>query len=120
MGIASPSTLSPTGVKGGSQYFSYPNNPRRRGAESNIGESLRGTLGCPLRFVLQLGQAPQELSVGWAPASALPDGAVGAHGGECDICYFLGGGWGEKIQFLKKVDWAQTPVEFPSVGKMSD
>ncbi|XP_068276963.1 transcription factor E2-alpha isoform X8 [Nyctibius grandis] len=36
MGITSPSTLSPTGVKGGSQYFSYPNNPRRRGAESNI------------------------------------------------------------------------------------
>ncbi|XP_040509412.1 transcription factor E2-alpha isoform X39 [Gallus gallus] len=36
MGIASPSTLSPTGVKGGSQYFSYPNNPRRRGAESSI------------------------------------------------------------------------------------
>ncbi|XP_064325514.1 transcription factor E2-alpha isoform X4 [Phalacrocorax carbo] len=36
MGIASSSTLSPTGVKGGSQYFSYPNNPRRRGAESNI------------------------------------------------------------------------------------
>ncbi|XP_071584148.1 transcription factor E2-alpha isoform X4 [Heliangelus exortis] len=36
MGITSPSTLSPTGGKGGSQYFSYPNNPRRRGAESNI------------------------------------------------------------------------------------
>ncbi|XP_061211961.1 transcription factor E2-alpha isoform X2 [Neopsephotus bourkii] len=36
MGIASPSTLSPTGVKGGSQYFSYPNNPRRRGADSSI------------------------------------------------------------------------------------
>ncbi|NXF87873.1 TFE2 factor, partial [Eubucco bourcierii] len=36
MGISSPSTLSPTGVKGSSQYFSYPNNPRRRGAESNI------------------------------------------------------------------------------------
>ncbi|XP_006027235.1 transcription factor E2-alpha isoform X3 [Alligator sinensis] len=36
MGIASPSTLSPTGVKGGSQYFSYSNNPRRRGADSNI------------------------------------------------------------------------------------
>ncbi|NXS47914.1 TFE2 factor, partial [Balaeniceps rex] len=36
MGIASPSTLSPTGVKGGSQYFSYPNNPRKRGADSNI------------------------------------------------------------------------------------
>ncbi|NXA43163.1 TFE2 factor, partial [Eudromia elegans] len=36
MGIASPSTLSPTGVKGGSQYFSYPNNPRRRGAESSL------------------------------------------------------------------------------------
>ncbi|NXN30177.1 TFE2 factor, partial [Nycticryphes semicollaris] len=36
MGITSPSTLSPTGVKGGSQYFSYPNNPRRRGAESSI------------------------------------------------------------------------------------
>uniref|UniRef100_A0A8V1AFF8 Transcription factor E2-alpha n=1 Tax=Gallus gallus TaxID=9031 RepID=A0A8V1AFF8_CHICK len=38
MGIASPSTLSPTGVKGGSQYFSYPNNPRRRGAESSIAD----------------------------------------------------------------------------------
>ncbi|NXU83450.1 TFE2 factor, partial [Xiphorhynchus elegans] len=36
MGIGSPSTLSPTGGKGGSQYFSYPNNPRRRGAESSI------------------------------------------------------------------------------------
>ncbi|XP_071308251.1 transcription factor E2-alpha isoform X13 [Agelaius tricolor] len=36
MGIASPSTLSPTGGKGGAQYFSYPNNPRRRGAESSI------------------------------------------------------------------------------------
>ncbi|XP_066061787.1 transcription factor E2-alpha isoform X8 [Chamaea fasciata] len=36
MGIASPSTLSPTGGKAGSQYFSYPNNPRRRGAESSI------------------------------------------------------------------------------------
>ncbi|NXP69982.1 TFE2 factor, partial [Ramphastos sulfuratus] len=36
MGISSPSTLSPTGVKGSFQYFSYPNNPRRRGAESNI------------------------------------------------------------------------------------
>ncbi|XP_071434470.1 transcription factor E2-alpha isoform X14 [Pithys albifrons albifrons] len=36
MGITSPSTLSPTGGKGGSQYFSYPNNPRRRGAESGI------------------------------------------------------------------------------------
>ncbi|KAH0625928.1 hypothetical protein JD844_034300 [Phrynosoma platyrhinos] len=36
MGISSPSTLSPTGVKGGSQYYPYGNNPRRRGAESNI------------------------------------------------------------------------------------
>ncbi|XP_065714080.1 transcription factor E2-alpha isoform X7 [Patagioenas fasciata] len=36
MGIASPSTLSPTGGKGGSQYFSYPSNPRRRGAESGM------------------------------------------------------------------------------------
>ncbi|XP_062816150.1 transcription factor E2-alpha isoform X2 [Anolis carolinensis] len=37
MGIASPSTLSPTGVKGGSQYYPYGSgNPRRRGAESNI------------------------------------------------------------------------------------
>uniref|UniRef100_A0A8D0HHR0 Transcription factor E2-alpha n=1 Tax=Sphenodon punctatus TaxID=8508 RepID=A0A8D0HHR0_SPHPU len=36
IGIASPGTLSPTGVKGGSQYFSYPNNSRRRGADSNI------------------------------------------------------------------------------------
>ncbi|XP_066491040.1 transcription factor E2-alpha isoform X4 [Tiliqua scincoides] len=36
MGISSPSTLSPTGVKGGSQYYPYPNNPRRRGADSSI------------------------------------------------------------------------------------
>ncbi|XP_043845476.1 transcription factor E2-alpha isoform X3 [Dromiciops gliroides] len=36
LGISSPSTLSPTGVKGGSQYYSYPNNPRRRAADSNL------------------------------------------------------------------------------------
>ncbi|XP_029469842.1 transcription factor E2-alpha isoform X11 [Rhinatrema bivittatum] len=36
IGIANPSTLSPTGVKGGSQYYSYTNNPRRRAADSNI------------------------------------------------------------------------------------
>ncbi|XP_061457000.1 transcription factor E2-alpha isoform X5 [Rhineura floridana] len=36
MGISSPGTLSPTGVKGGSQYFAYANNPRRRGADSSI------------------------------------------------------------------------------------
>ncbi|XP_053151929.1 transcription factor E2-alpha isoform X3 [Hemicordylus capensis] len=36
MGISSPSTLSPTGVKGGSQFYPYPNNPRRRGADSSI------------------------------------------------------------------------------------
>ncbi|XP_056678161.1 transcription factor E2-alpha isoform X1 [Monodelphis domestica] len=36
LGINSPSALSPTGVKGGSQYYSYPNNPRRRAADSNL------------------------------------------------------------------------------------
>nr|XP_014341569.1 PREDICTED: transcription factor E2-alpha isoform X6 [Latimeria chalumnae] len=36
MGMPSPGALSPTGVKGGSQYYSYPNNPRRRPAESSI------------------------------------------------------------------------------------
>ncbi|XP_044309450.1 transcription factor E2-alpha isoform X12 [Varanus komodoensis] len=36
MGISSPSTLSPTGVKSGSQYYPYANNPRRRGADSSI------------------------------------------------------------------------------------
>uniref|UniRef100_A0A8D0DKN5 Transcription factor E2-alpha n=1 Tax=Salvator merianae TaxID=96440 RepID=A0A8D0DKN5_SALMN len=36
MSISSPSTLSPTGVKGGSQYYPYANNPRRRGADSNL------------------------------------------------------------------------------------
>ncbi|KAM6466830.1 transcription factor E2-alpha isoform 10-T12 [Liasis olivaceus] len=36
MGISSPSTLSPTGVKGSSQYYPYTNNPRRRVADSNI------------------------------------------------------------------------------------
>ncbi|XP_063003247.1 transcription factor E2-alpha isoform X3 [Elgaria multicarinata webbii] len=36
MGISSPGTLSPTGVKGGSQYYPYANNPRRRGADSSI------------------------------------------------------------------------------------
>ncbi|XP_038019636.1 transcription factor E2-alpha isoform X16 [Motacilla alba alba] len=47
MGIASPSTLSPTGGKGGSQYFSYPNNPRRRGAESSIDPLLSDADGQP-------------------------------------------------------------------------
>ncbi|XP_054835123.1 transcription factor E2-alpha isoform X3 [Eublepharis macularius] len=36
IGISSPSTLSPTGVKGSSQYYPFPNNPRRRGADSSI------------------------------------------------------------------------------------
>ncbi|XP_048352101.1 transcription factor E2-alpha isoform X6 [Sphaerodactylus townsendi] len=36
IGISSPSTLSPTGVKSGSQYYPFPNNPRRRGADSSI------------------------------------------------------------------------------------
>ncbi|XP_039184396.1 transcription factor E2-alpha isoform X1 [Crotalus tigris] len=36
IGISSPSTLSPTGVKGSSQYYPYTNNPRRRVADSNI------------------------------------------------------------------------------------
>ncbi|XP_026554747.1 transcription factor E2-alpha isoform X4 [Pseudonaja textilis] len=36
IGISSPSTLSPTGVKGSSQYYPYANNPRRRVADSNI------------------------------------------------------------------------------------
>ncbi|XP_028569648.2 transcription factor E2-alpha isoform X2 [Podarcis muralis] len=36
MGISSPSALSPTGVKGSSQYYPYANNPRRRGADSSI------------------------------------------------------------------------------------
>nr|XP_056701298.1 transcription factor E2-alpha isoform X9 [Euleptes europaea] len=36
IGISSPSALSPTGVKGSSQYYPFPNNPRRRGADSSI------------------------------------------------------------------------------------
>nr|XP_033810222.1 transcription factor E2-alpha isoform X4 [Geotrypetes seraphini] len=36
IGMANPSTVSPTGVKSGSQYYSYSNNPRRRAADSNI------------------------------------------------------------------------------------
>uniref|UniRef100_A0A6I8PKP6 Transcription factor E2-alpha n=1 Tax=Ornithorhynchus anatinus TaxID=9258 RepID=A0A6I8PKP6_ORNAN len=36
MGLTSPGPLSPTGVKGGSQYYSYPNNPRRRPADSSL------------------------------------------------------------------------------------
>ncbi|XP_043910763.1 transcription factor E2-alpha [Protopterus annectens] len=37
IGISSPGTLSPSGVKGGSQYFStYPSNSRRRPANGTI------------------------------------------------------------------------------------
>ncbi|XP_030073518.1 transcription factor E2-alpha isoform X3 [Microcaecilia unicolor] len=36
IGMANLSTVSPTGVKSGSQYYSYTNNPRRRAADSNI------------------------------------------------------------------------------------
>lgn len=75
MGIASPSTLSPTGVKGGSQYFSYPNNPRRRGADSNIGKWLGVTLGGHRAGLSCSGaERPRGLSTGRAPASGLPSG----------------------------------------------
>ncbi|KAM4708318.1 transcription factor E2-alpha isoform 2-T3 [Discoglossus pictus] len=36
MGINSPSALSPSAGKGSSQYYSYPNNSRRRPGDSNI------------------------------------------------------------------------------------
>ncbi|KAM8939073.1 transcription factor E2-alpha isoform 2-T2 [Pelodytes ibericus] len=36
MGMNSPSALSPSAGKGGSQYYSYTNNPRRRPGENNI------------------------------------------------------------------------------------
>ncbi|XP_010723265.1 transcription factor E2-alpha-like isoform X2 [Meleagris gallopavo] len=64
MGIASPSTLSPTGVKGGSQYFSYPNNPRRRGAESSID-------GHPKKVRKVPPGLPSSVS-GWGPPSLHP------------------------------------------------
>ncbi|XP_025023336.1 transcription factor E2-alpha-like isoform X3 [Python bivittatus] len=47
MGISSPSTLSPTGVKGSSQYYPYTNNPRRRVADSNIGMDNQMPLRSP-------------------------------------------------------------------------
>ncbi|KFW81263.1 Transcription factor E2-alpha [Manacus vitellinus] len=92
MGIASPSTLSPTGGKGGSQYFSYPNNPRRRGAESSIDgqpkkvrkvppglpSSLSGGRGCiPGWSVCVLGggrdgSVPRALSPGYCPMGSVP------------------------------------------------
>ncbi|KAG8519167.1 Transcription factor E2-alpha, partial [Galemys pyrenaicus] len=34
--LSSPGPLSPSGVKGGSQYYSYPGHPRRRAADSNL------------------------------------------------------------------------------------
>ncbi|NXJ70123.1 TFE2 factor, partial [Rostratula benghalensis] len=70
MGITSPSTLSPTGVKGGSQYFSYPNNPRRRGAESSIDgqpkkvrkvpPGLPSSVSSPCRYLLPVPLSPWE------------------------------------------------------------
>ncbi|MEE6487412.1 hypothetical protein FKM82_014889 [Ascaphus truei] len=36
LGMNSPSAHSPNAGKGGSQYYSYPSNPRRRPGDSNI------------------------------------------------------------------------------------
>lgn len=111
MGIASPSTLSPTGVKGGSQYFSYPNNPRRRGAESNIGKSLRVTLGCCCSGLsCSLVRQPQGLLTGWAPLSGLPSGMkalmlpCGHIGVNLVFDFFLKGG-SVYIYLKKKKGW---------------
>uniref|UniRef100_A0A452THS5 Transcription factor 3 n=1 Tax=Ursus maritimus TaxID=29073 RepID=A0A452THS5_URSMA len=38
LALGSPGPLSPSGTKGGSQYYSYPSHPRRRAAESGLGE----------------------------------------------------------------------------------
>ncbi|NXP03921.1 TFE2 factor, partial [Thinocorus orbignyianus] len=78
MGMASPSTLSPTGVKGGSQYFSYPNNPRRRGAESSIGRGVPLLLRVPLPGLL-LAAAMDKSKAGWGGGSC--GAAVGPWGG---------------------------------------
>lgn len=109
MGIASPSTLSPTGVKGGSQYFSYPNNPRRRGAESNIGKSL-------------LAPPDATASVCAEPGSGLPS--------EIKMlrlpCVHIGANLAFAFFFFKYIYknhlgiWTLSPVEFPSFQQMSD
>uniref|UniRef100_A0A7N5JK06 Transcription factor E2-alpha n=1 Tax=Ailuropoda melanoleuca TaxID=9646 RepID=A0A7N5JK06_AILME len=36
LALGSPGPLSPSGTKGGSQYYSYPSHPRRRAAESAL------------------------------------------------------------------------------------
>ncbi|KAF3829650.1 hypothetical protein GH733_003914 [Mirounga leonina] len=36
LALGSPGPLSPSGAKGGSQYYSYPGHPRRRAAESGL------------------------------------------------------------------------------------
>ncbi|XP_026336726.2 transcription factor E2-alpha isoform X2 [Ursus arctos] len=36
LALGSPGPLSPSGTKGGSQYYSYPSHPRRRAAESGL------------------------------------------------------------------------------------
>ncbi|XP_073076775.1 transcription factor E2-alpha isoform X10 [Manis javanica] len=36
LALSSPGPLSPSGVKGGSQYYSYPGHPRRRTADSSL------------------------------------------------------------------------------------
>ena len=38
LALSSPGPLSPSGTKGGSQYYSYAGHPRRRAAESGLGE----------------------------------------------------------------------------------
>lgn len=47
LALSSPGPLSPSGIKGGSQYYSYSGHPRRRATDSSLGEWARVTV--PLR-----------------------------------------------------------------------
>lgn len=70
LGLSSPGPLSPSGVKSASQYYpSYPSNPRRRAADSGLGELELGTCVCK-------GQCDLDWRLGWLPLS------LGGHRGQ--------------------------------------
>ena len=71
LALSSPGPLSPSGVKGGTQYYSYSGHPRRRAADSGLGEwgGCRGW--------------GRGLGLGWAAGPLVSCGAadtVGSHG----------------------------------------
>uniref|UniRef100_A0A8C9D111 Transcription factor E2-alpha n=1 Tax=Panthera leo TaxID=9689 RepID=A0A8C9D111_PANLE len=76
LALSSPGPLSPSGTKGGSQYYSYAGHPRRRAAESGLGEwgprrprCWQGLAGGTGGSGEGAGGEPSRLHSRWQPAA---------------------------------------------------